>query len=105
MPVPERNVIVAGVRDLEPHQRKRLERSELLAIPGAIDVECFDQAVRELATRTARVNLRVDLDSIDISDAKPISTRPAVAPASSRSSSASAWSAAASTSPPRRSRR
>ncbi len=70
MPVPERNAILAAVRDLEPYQRSRLERSTVLAVPDAIDMERFDQAVGALATRASRVYLHVDLDSIDISDAK-----------------------------------
>ncbi len=69
IPVPERNVILAAVRDLEPYQRRRLEQSEVLAIPEAVDLERFDQAVGELATRAPRVYLHVDLDSIDITDA------------------------------------
>jgi arginase len=70
MPVPECNVILAAVRDLEAYQRRRLERSEVLAIPDSIDVERFDRAVEELAKRTSRIYLHVDLDSIDISDAR-----------------------------------
>ncbi|MBV9424246.1 MAG: arginase family protein [Solirubrobacterales bacterium] len=70
MPVAERNVILAAVRDLEPYQRKRLERSAVLAVPDVIDVERFDHAVQDLATRASRVYLHLDLDSIDIDDAK-----------------------------------
>jgi arginase len=35
VPVPERNVILAAARDLEPYQRRRLEQSEILTIPAA----------------------------------------------------------------------
>ncbi|HTX09045.1 MAG TPA: arginase family protein, partial [Solirubrobacteraceae bacterium] len=69
-PIPERNVILAAIRDLEPYQRRRLERSELSRIPGEIEPGRFEQAVAELSGRVERVYLHVDLDSIDISEAR-----------------------------------
>jgi arginase len=48
----------------------RLEQSEVLAIPDAIDFERFGQAVAELAARASRIYLHVELDSIDIRDAR-----------------------------------
>ena len=69
VPVPERSVILAAVRDLAPYQRGRLQESDIAAVPGDIDPERFDQAVRDLATRVSRVYLHVDLDSIDAADA------------------------------------
>jgi arginase len=70
VPIPERNVILAGIRDLEPYQRRRLERSELISIPGEIDPGTFEQAVAELSSRVERIYLHVDLDSIDVADAR-----------------------------------
>jgi arginase len=36
-PVPEHRVVLAAVRDLEPYQRQRVERSNLHVVPGEID--------------------------------------------------------------------
>ena len=69
VPVPESSVILAAVRDLEPYQRRRLERSDLATVPGNIDPDRFDQALGDLANRVSRLYLHVDLDSIDAADA------------------------------------
>ena len=70
VPLPERSVILAAVRDLEPYQRRRLQKSDLATVPGNIDPDWFDQALRDLANRVSRVYLHVDLDSIDTTDAR-----------------------------------
>jgi arginase len=70
LPIPERNVVLAAVRDLEPYQRRRLERSELTTVPGEIELRRFEEAVAELTRRVDRVYLHVDLDSLDIDDAR-----------------------------------
>jgi arginase len=70
VPIPEHNVILAGVRDLEPYQRERLESSEVTSIPGAVDPTRLEAAVGELARRVARVYLHFDLDSIDAGEAR-----------------------------------
>ena len=36
IPISESNVVLAGVRDLEPYQRQRLDASEVCVVPGAI---------------------------------------------------------------------
>jgi len=69
VPIPERSVVLAAVRDLEPYQRRRLEGSELMTAPGEIDLDEFEQAIDELTRRVERVYLHVDLDSIDVNDA------------------------------------
>jgi arginase len=63
--IPERDVILAAVRDLEDYQKERLNRSHLAAIPGSIDPARFERAVTALDARVARVYLHVDLDSLD----------------------------------------
>jgi arginase len=68
--IPEGNVILAGVRDLEPYQRERLDRSDVTAIPGAVDRERLEAAVGELAQRVSGVYLHFDLDSIDAVQAR-----------------------------------
>jgi arginase len=62
-PLPEAEVVLAAVRDLEPYQRERLEGSAVKVVPGAPDLERFDDAVAGLARR--RLYLHVDLDSLD----------------------------------------
>jgi arginase len=69
-PVPEANVVLAGVRDLEPYQRERLEASQVHALPGAIDRQGFADAISELAESAPRAYLHVDLDSVDSAEAR-----------------------------------
>ncbi|HET6869158.1 MAG TPA: arginase family protein [Solirubrobacteraceae bacterium] len=69
-PIPERNVILAAVRDLEDYQRQRLNHSDLATIPGPIDPERFGRALAALKDRVERVYLHVDLDSLDRSEAQ-----------------------------------
>jgi arginase len=65
-PVPERDVLLVGVRDLDDYQRERLERSDISVSWGNSDpvLEAFDPD-------PSRLYLHVDLDSLD----------PSVAPA------------------------
>ncbi|MGA2320130.1 MAG: arginase family protein [Solirubrobacteraceae bacterium] len=69
-PIPESDVILAGVRDLEPYQRRRLDASEVCAVPGSIEPEPFAEALSELSSRVSRIYLHVDLDSLDSSEAR-----------------------------------
>jgi arginase len=69
-PVPERNVVLAAVRDLEPYQRATMDRSSLLVIGDDIDWPSFDEALTELRSRVSRVYLHVDLDSLDAGEAR-----------------------------------
>ena len=64
-PVVERNVILAGTRDLVPYQRDRLARSDVTVVPGRIDRGAFARAVGRLRERVGRVYLHVDLDVLD----------------------------------------
>lgn len=68
--VDEAHVVLAGVRDLEPHQRTRLQRSQLRAVPGAIDHDSFADAIAALAGQVPRVYVHVDLDALDASEAR-----------------------------------
>jgi arginase len=70
VPIAERNVVLAGVRDLEPYQRQRVETSGLIRVPGEIDPARFEDAIGDLSRRAERVYLHVDLDSIDVDDAR-----------------------------------
>jgi arginase len=69
-PVPERNVVLAAVRDLEPYQRRRLEESDIQTVPGPIDPSQFEDALTRLEDTASRVYLHVDLDAVDVADAR-----------------------------------
>jgi arginase len=69
-PVPERDVVLTAVRDLEPYQRRRLEQSAVQTIPGPINADDFQTALDRLSQTAERVYLHVDLDAIDIDDAR-----------------------------------
>jgi arginase family enzyme len=63
-------VVLAGVRDLEDYQRRRLEQADASTVPGAIDAECLEATIARLNERASRVYLRVDLDSLDLEEAR-----------------------------------
>jgi len=65
--VPEADVVLAGVRDLEPYQRERLARSAVTTVPGTIDPSALAGALEALRRRVTRVYLHVDLDALDAS--------------------------------------
>jgi arginase len=65
-PVRERDVVLAAVRDLEPHQRERLGSSGIAALPaGAYSAAGLAAALDDLRGRVGRVYLHVDLDALD----------------------------------------
>jgi arginase len=65
-PVDERDVVLAGVRDLEEHQRRPLEASALQVVPGrAASGPAYAVALDGLRQRVRRVYLHVDLDVLD----------------------------------------
>jgi arginase len=64
--VEERNVALAGVRDLEPYQRARLATSAIGVVEGAIDLLRLRELLEDLSRRVHRVYLHVDLDVLDI---------------------------------------
>jgi arginase len=63
--VPEEHVVLAGARDLEPHQRERVGRSAVHAALGAFTAEQFATALEALPGRVERIYLHVDLDVLD----------------------------------------
>src|SRR4051812_44955715 len=63
-PIAERDVILAGVRDLEPHQRERLARSDIRVVGGAFDLAARRAQPDELAAAVDRVSLHVALDAL-----------------------------------------
>jgi arginase len=70
-PVEERSVVLAGVRDLEEHQRRPLESSALRVVPGrAAAGPSYEAAVDGLAELVSRAYLHVDLDVLDPSEGR-----------------------------------
>jgi arginase len=70
-PVTERDVVLAGVRDLEEHQRAPLEASALRVVPGrAAGGPAYTAALDGLKQRVPRVYLHVDLDVLDPSEGR-----------------------------------
>jgi arginase len=63
--VPERHVLLAAVRDLEPYQRARLEASEVRVLPGRFDPADLRARLDDLRRDVDRVYLHVDLDALD----------------------------------------
>jgi arginase len=73
--IPEQDVILVGVRDLEPYQRDRLERSRVRALFGemvgcdSLDV-VLEPALHELGATTRTVYIHVGLDVLDPSEGR-----------------------------------
>jgi arginase len=70
VPVEERHVVLAGVRDLEPYQRSALERSSLRTVPGAFAPPDLEQALDELRREVQGIYLHVDLDALDAGEGR-----------------------------------
>ena len=65
-PVDERDVVLAGVRDLEEHQRAPLDASSLRLVPGRRAAgAAYGAALDALAERAGGVYLHIDLDVLD----------------------------------------
>lgn len=69
-PVDEGDVVLAAVRDLEPYQGERLERSRVAAVPGPVDRDSLGRALTGLAGRVDAAYLHVDLDSLDAAEGR-----------------------------------
>jgi arginase len=70
-PVDERDVVLAGVRDLEEHQRQPLEASSMQVLPGRTAAgPAFETALDELRQRVSRAYLHIDLDVLDTSEGR-----------------------------------
>jgi arginase len=62
-PIPAERVVLAGVRDLEPYQRRALERSSVAVVAGEIEPGQLADALERLGAE--RVYLHLDLDVVD----------------------------------------
>lgn len=68
-PVPEGQVILAGARDLDPAEVDVLRSSEIAYVPPA-EIESLGGHLDRLGERADSVYLHVDLDVLDISEAR-----------------------------------
>jgi arginase len=68
--VPEERVLLAGVRDLEPYQRARLDGSAVRTLPGVFDAAALRGALEPLAEQVRRVYLHIDLDVLDVREGR-----------------------------------
>ncbi len=64
-PVEEADVVLAGVRDLEPYQRARLAAAAVRTVPGAVEPAALAGALDRLHESVPRVYLHIDLDALD----------------------------------------
>jgi arginase len=77
-PVPEGNVVMVGVRELDPAERERLQRSAIQVVywndgepQGSVDA-CLDR----LAERGREIYLHIDMDALDPEVAPGVVDRP-----------------------------
>ena len=68
--VDEHDVVLAAVRDLEPHQRERLAGSRLRTVPGVVDPEALARELDALRGAVRSAYLHVDLDALDRDEAR-----------------------------------
>jgi arginase len=69
--IDEAQVVLAGARDLEPYQSKRLARARLTVVPGAVEQAALRASLDALHDRVRRVYLHVDLDVLDVTVGRP----------------------------------
>jgi arginase len=63
--VPEPNVVLVGIRDIDAFEQERLGRSEVGIVPPAEAAERAGPALDRLRTQVGSVHLHVDLDVLD----------------------------------------
>ena len=66
--VPEANVVLAGIRDIDAGEKERLASSEIQVVEPASAAEAIKPAVSRLRERIEDVYLHVDLDVLDTSE-------------------------------------
>jgi len=94
-PVAERDVILAGARDLDAAEEERLARSQIVRIGAAGVPGELAPALDRLAQRVSRVHLHIDLDVLDPLDSDTGRANEFAVPGGLRLSQAEALIAAA----------
>ena len=68
-PIDEADVVLVGVRDFDPGQRQRLQRSRIRWFEGSSFARAdLRESLDELRDRTRRLYLHVDLDALDLAE-------------------------------------
>lgn len=68
-PIPEQNVVLAGVRSIDPDEQTLIDNSAMVLVsPHALVTDEFTATLTALAEHAGSIHLHVDLDVIDISD-------------------------------------
>jgi arginase len=68
-PVSDANVVLLGVRDLDPAERERLDRSRVTVLEPR-EVGAIGPVLDDLRTRVSDVYLHLDLDALDPSEGR-----------------------------------
>lgn len=68
--LPEEQVLLAGVRSVDPAERGLLDASRIPLVPPHELGDRFDHELRALADLTSSVHLHIDLDVIDLADGR-----------------------------------
>jgi arginase len=66
--VPEANVVLVGIRDIDAGEKERLSSSEIQVVEPAGATEAIEPAIGRLRERVEDVYLHVDLDVLDTSE-------------------------------------
>jgi arginase len=69
-PVPEENVVLIGIRDINPPEQERLDASEVQVLLPEEATERIGEAIEGLCERIEDVYLHVDLDVLDPSEGR-----------------------------------
>jgi arginase len=68
--LPEANVALVGIRDVDGAEQERLAASQIAVVPPAEAGDGLGQALDRLASRVAEVYLHLDLDVLDPSEGR-----------------------------------
>ena len=70
-PLPDQNVVLAGVRSIDPDEQNLIANSAIaLVSPNGLRGHEFTDTLTTLAENTDRIHLHIDLDVIDVSDGR-----------------------------------
>ena len=77
-PVPEGNVVMIGVRELDPAERERLQRSAIRVVywNDGEPQESVEKCLDRLAERVREIYLHIDMDALDPEVAPGVVDRP-----------------------------
>ena len=69
-PVPDANVVLVGIRDVDPPEEERLERSDVIVVPPDRVDDGLEAGLDSLRERVSDVYLHLDLDVLDPSQGR-----------------------------------